>query len=202
MAIAYSVSPSSGAVGDSDYTNRVLSVSGTKASIRVEMANGANTDMEADCASGSVSMKGSSGLAALEGTKFETTVLESSGTFMPANVRVGTTWSNSQTVEMKLTEGEVAGANKIISTTAEDSKAVSEESITVPAGTYKAMKVEITRTTSTKFVSAPGGSTLPDMPPSVATSTEWWVKGIGMVKSVTITDGNTSTREAKSVSGL
>jgi hypothetical protein len=203
LTIAYGITPTTGAAGDSDYTYRITKVTGTTASISVALASGATVEMSADCASGSVAMNGSSNLgAALEGQKFKTTVLKSSGTFMPPNVSAGTTWSNSEEVEMELTDGSIAGMDKINLTTAEQSKAVSEESITVPAGTYKAMKVELTRTTTSKFIGAPAGFKLPEMPPSVSKSTEWWVKGVGMVKSVTTVDGKTSTTEAKSVSGL
>ena len=121
---------------------------------------------------------------------------------MPANAAAGTTWSNSQTIRMDSTGGPTAALGAITSTTTEQSRAVGEESVTVPAGTYDALKVEVTRTTAAKFSGTPAGVKLPEMPPSTATSTEWWVKGIGMVKMVTKSEGTTSTVEAKSVTGL
>jgi len=202
LAIAYKVSPSTGAEGDSDYTIRTLSVSGTTAKTRTEMAGGVTADMEADCASGSVELKGSSNLdAAAQGVGFKTTVLASSGTFMPSNVSAGTVWNNSETILMEFTEGASASMGPITSTTTEQSRAIGEESVTVPAGTYTAIKVELTRTITSKFSGGPKGIKLPAMPPTTVKSTEWWVKGIGMVKSVTVSEGQTSTVEAKSITG-
>ncbi|MFA5945373.1 MAG: hypothetical protein WC802_00485 [Patescibacteria group bacterium] len=197
MAIAYSVSPSTGAVGDSDYTLRTVSVKGTEATLRAELPGGASAEMTADCSSGSVALKGSSNLSsAIEGAQFKTTVLSSEGTYMPANVSAGTTWNNSETVQMDMTGGAAAGLGSITLTTKENSKAIAEESVTVPAGTYKAIKVELTRETTSKTSSGFA------IPASKATSTEWWVKGVGLVKSITKADGQTSTVEAKSVTGL
>lgn len=203
LTIAYGVTPTTGAAGDSDYKYRIASVLGTTASIQVEMAKGGTVDMTADCASGSVALKGSSDLgAALEGVKFKTTVLSSTGTYMPANVAAGSIWSNSETVKMEITgDTSAAALGPIEVTTAEQSKAIGEESVKVQAGTYTAMKVEVTRTSTSKFSGGSTGIKLPEMPPTISKSTEWWVKGIGMIKTVTITDGKTSTTEAKSVSG-
>ncbi|MDD5251159.1 MAG: hypothetical protein PHT12_00825 [Patescibacteria group bacterium] len=203
LTIAYSVTPPANTPGDADYTVRTVSVSGNKATVRTEMAGGVTADMEADCANGSVEMKGSSGLGAdVQG--FKTTVISSSGTFMPADVSAGSTWSNSKTVRMDSAGGSAAAAamGSLIMTTTEQSRAVGEESVTVPAGTYKAMKVESTQTTTSKFSATPAGTQSSEMPPSTYTSTEWLVKGIGMVKSVTKGEGGTSTTEAKSITGL
>jgi len=199
LTISYRVTPSTGATGDSDYTIRIVSVTGTTATIRTEMVGGVTADLEADCASGSVALKGSSGLdSVMEGVTFKTTVISSSGTFMPANVAAGSTWSNSETIKMEATGGSAASLGPITLTTTESSRAIGEESVRVQAGTYKAMKVELTRTITSTFA----GASAIKIPPSTSTSTEWWVKGIGMVKTITISDGETSTTEVKSVTGL
>ncbi|MBI4457974.1 hypothetical protein HY633_03365 [Candidatus Uhrbacteria bacterium] len=201
LAITYGTTPSVNA----DYTIRVISASGSTAAIRAEMAGGVAVEMQADCANGTVSMKGTLDLgAAAQGMKIKTTVVESSGTFMPASVAVGSAWSNSQTVKVEAAggPGAIAGVGPITTVTTEKSKVLGEESVTVPAGTYRALKVEVTRTTTSKFSGLPAGLKLPEMPPSTATVTEWWVKGVGMVKSVTTGQGETSTVEAKSVTGL
>src|SRR3972149_845964 len=97
LTIAYQVTPAVGAVGSSDYTISIVKVEGTTATTRAEMFNGAIAEIEADCASGSVALKGSSGLgAALEGVTFKTTVVSSSGSSMPARVKTGTTWAHSE----------------------------------------------------------------------------------------------------------
>lgn len=196
LAIAYRVTPPMKVAGDSDYTIRIVSLSGTTAAIRAEFAEGGTADMTADCASGSVALKGSSSLgAALQGVELKTTVISSSGTEMPADVKAGSTWSNTETIKMEVTGGPAASLGPITVTTKEDSRAIGEESVTVPAGTYRAMKVELKRTTTS-------AAKVAVIPPSTDTSTEWWVKGVGMIKSVTKSEDGTSTTEAKSVTGL
>ncbi|MEK9152067.1 MAG: pyridoxamine 5'-phosphate oxidase family protein, partial [Patescibacteria group bacterium] len=70
------------------------------------------------------------------------------------------------------------------------------------------IKVELTRTSTSEFSGPPPGAKLPPgmklpaMPPSTWKSTEWWVKGIGMVKTVTTGQDGTTTVVAKSVTGL
>ncbi|MFH1078207.1 MAG: hypothetical protein V1745_02925 [Patescibacteria group bacterium] len=195
LVIAYRVTPTAGAAGSSDYTIRTVSVSGSMATIRAELANGATTDMTADCADGSVALKGTSGLgAAMEGTKFKMTPVSSSGTSMPADVKANATWESTEKVQMEFTDDSTMDLGTITITTNEKSTALGEESVTVPAGTFTAMKIELKRTTSSvaKFGAIPAATD---------TTTEWWVKGIGMVKSVTVNSDGTSTVEAKSVAG-
>lgn len=208
LAITYGITSSAKASADSDYTLRVLEASGASATIRSEMSNGVTADVQVDCAAGTVAMKGAFDLgAAMEGTKVKTTVISSSGTFMPANVAVGTVWSNAQTMKVETTGGP-AGMGPITTTTEADSKAIAQENVTVPAGSYDALKVEVTRTTTMEGLAMPSGVKLPPgmkiptPPPTVTVSTEWWVKGIGMVKSVTKYKDSATTVEAKSVTGL
>lgn len=195
LAITYHTSSTAGGSGNSDYTIRTVDVVGTEATIRAEFADGATADMTADCSSGSVSLKGSSGLgAAVEGVTFKTTVATSSGTYMPADVKAGTVWNNSETIKMDMSGGPSASLGTITLTTTEESRAIGEESIAIPAGTFKAMKVEIKRTSTSvaKFGK---------IPPSTEKTTEWWAKGIGMIKSVTVSPDGTTTVEATSVKG-
>ncbi|MDD5725871.1 MAG: hypothetical protein PHC53_00460 [Patescibacteria group bacterium] len=195
MAITYHETSKTLTGANSDYTLRTVSVAGTTATVRAELASGGSADMTADCASGSVTMKGSSGLgAAVQGTTFKTTVVSSSGTFMPADVKAGSTWDSSETIRMDLTGSSAASMGPITVTTTEQSLAIGNEPVTVPAGTFTAMKVEIKRTSSS-------AAKLGKIPPSTEKSTEWWVKGVGMVKSVTIGPDGTSTIEAKLITG-
>lgn len=203
LTIAYSVTPFTEVAGDADYTISTVSVFGTKATMRTEMAGGVSADMEVDCASGSVESNGMSGLGA-DNAGFKTTVVSSSGTFMPMDAAAGSTWSNSKTTRMDPTSEAAAAANMGLLTmiTMEEGRAVGEESITVPAGAYNALRVESTHTTITKFPNMPAGMAAGEGTLSTYTSTEWLVKGIGMVKTVTKSESGISTAEAKSITGM
>lgn len=208
LAITYGITSSVKGAPPADYTLKIVDVKGTTATIRTEMANGFSADLEADCADGTVALKGSIDLGSMmQGAKVKTTVVSSSGTFMPNNVAIGSVWDSAQTVKVEMT-GAPQGMGPVTTTTKSESKAVANEKVTVPAGTYDALKVEVTRTTSTEGmtmpegVKLPPGMKMPTIPPVVTTSTEWWVKGVGMVKTVTESKGYSSTVEAKSITGL
>lgn len=201
LTIAYSVTPFTKVAGDADYTISTVSVFGNKATMRTEMAGGVSADMEVDCASGSVESNGMSGLGA-DNTGFKMTVVSSSGTFMPMDAAAGSTWSNSKTTRMDPTGEAAAGMGSLTMITTEESQAVGEESITVPAGTYNALRVESTHTTTTKFSNMPAGMAVGEGTPSTYTFTEWLVKGIGVVKTVTKSESGISTTEARSITGL
>ncbi len=191
LTIAYSVTPFTKTAGDADYTTSIISVSGNTVVSRTEMAGGVTSNMKLDCVDHSV--------ASTDGQDFKMKIVSSSGTFMPPNLKAGSTWSNSQTgkLESNSDAAKAAGMSELTITTTEDSRAVAEESVTVKAGTYKAIKVELTRTSISQF----SGRAENNPTPSTSTSVEWWVKGIGMVKSVTTGQSGTSTIEAKSISG-
>ena len=191
LTIAYSVTPFQQTAGDSDYTTNIVGVSGNTVTARTEMAGGITSNVKVNCLDHSV--------ISTDGQDFKMTVVSSSGTFMPSDVKAGSTWSNAQTVQLESTSDAAvaAGMGVFTITTTEQSRAVADESVTIKAGTYKAVKVEVTRTSTNEFT----GSAANKTPPSPSTSVEWWVKGIGMVKSITTGEGSTSTIEAKSITG-
>ena len=208
LTITYTVTPP--VPGDSDHTMRIEKVTGNTASIHTEM-DGGTTDLEAECANGSIVMKGSldSGPAG-QGTKYKATVVAPTGIFMPADARVGSTWKNSGTLKMEPISGTASDSDPgaFLVTSTEQGRAVSEESVTVPAGTFQALKVELTTTSIMDFSNSPAYKDLPPemKPPSTLeqtwTSTEWWVKGVGMVKTTTKREDRSATTVAKSITGL
>lgn len=191
LTIAYSVTPFTKIAGDADYTTSIVGVSGNTVSAHTEMAGGITSNVNVDCKNHSV--------ISTDGQDFKMTTVSSSGTFMPSDMKAGSTWSNEQTVQLESSSdaAAAAGMGVFTITTTEQSHAVAEESITIKAGTYKTVKVEATRVSTNQFT----GSAANKTPPSTSTSVEWWVKGIGMVKSITTGQGSTSTIEAKSITG-
>ena len=203
LAITYGATAMPNNVTIPDYTLRIASVTGTTAAIRVDMSGGIGSDMTADCVNGSIVVKGTFdlGTAMQETTKIKTTTVSQSGTYFPADAAIGSTWSNEQTVRVEMTDSPIANMGPLTSSTTATSKAIANEKVSVPAGTFDALKVEVTRVTTASFAGIPGKAKPPSIPPQTSTSTEWWAKGIGLVKSVTADQGTTMTVEAKSVIG-
>ena len=132
---------------------------------------------------------------------------EVSGELMPKDIKVGSTWTNKYIISyhyggLNLPK-EFEGYEMAITTT---NKVLSEEKVTVPAGSYQALKVE---STNTADISMPNinlqipeaarsrmqGTDLSKLLNQKAiTSTsvtmyEWWVKNIGLVKIASASGG-------------
>jgi len=120
----------------------------------------------------------------LNGT-FETT--DTAGVTFPLHISAGDTWTQSFTIhgEMGLTG---AGLSSTADGTVSQSyTAVGMESVTVPAGTFEAMRVEAILHFDLQVV-LEGGITAP-MAFDLQT-TNWWVPGVGWVKSDSATSGD------------
>lgn len=123
---------------------------------------------------------------------FETTAL--SGVTIPATINAGDTWSQSLTLEGTQTINGTSfpASNQLTS----DCKAIGIESVTVEAGTFDAMRVECQTTMNISITmgDAPVQSTL-----NLA-GTNWYVEGVGLVKTLTTGMGFDSTTELISYS--
>jgi len=110
--------------------------------------------------------------------RIETEKIE--GVLMPEGLRDGSTWTSSYVMKMTPEDGSLPAYARMSSEVSVVNTVVGEETITVPAGTFNALKVESVSTTITAMTGLPVS-----VPPSETTVTEyeWWVKGVGMVKS-------------------
>ncbi|GIW25610.1 hypothetical protein [Meiothermus sp.] len=107
--------------------------------------------------------------------KFKTR--KASGVLLPQNLRVGSSWSYSYEVSGEAQQGNLTiELEQSIHTT---SKAVGQESVSVPAGRFMALKVESTQTI--RGTMKMGGRSSP-MNLSVK-STSWYAPNVGLVKS-------------------
>lgn len=130
-----------------------------------------------------------------EGLNAQLNTTAVTGVTIPANLSVGSSWTQSMNVEgeMVIGEGMTGTATGSVAFAA---NAVGTESVTTPAGTFDAIKVEIQQdfnvTANLSGVSMPVTFS--------GTTTSWYAPGVGMVKSVITEDlmGSTSTIELQS----
>ena len=96
----------------------------------------------------------------------------SSGEFLPVHISPGNTWASEFNVKISPAEGSAPdkfGSDAPIRVPVKIVRiAIGVERVTVPAGTFEAMKIK----TSTSFNGVPAMH-----------GTEWWVKEVGMVKA-------------------
>ena len=149
---------------------------------------------EFTCDSSGIHANGQLDLAtALGGAQFSYQTDSVDGPFLPANMSVGTNWETTYNVTVHTSNSVLAARidGKHQSTNIKSS-VIGEEDVTVPAGTYHALKVKMDITINSELIGTP-----------VQTTTEtWFVKNIGMVKSVSTSNGVESTTEATAVTGF
>lgn len=113
------------------------------------------------------------------------------GYLMPANFGPGEQWVTSYDITMTPEGGNfpMGQFGKMKSSMVMTSDVLDHETVTVPAGTYDALKVKVVTTTTTEIPNMPG-----NVPPT-ETQTEsyqWWARGVGLVKMES-GDGSTVT---------
>jgi len=189
----YAISYSSQSGGSRiNYTMTVGGVSEESAQISFAFVNPAVTvNQELGCQAGSILAKTYLDMSsALGGADLKVETKNASGDIMPAELQVGTSWNNR--FETTLTPGpkfpaKIGPMTAVIDVT---NRVVGEERVTVPAGTFTALKVEVN---STQTINIPN---VPAQPPQTSTGYQWWVKGVGLVKQ---TSGKSVT-EATAIS--
>ncbi|MDP3794013.1 MAG: hypothetical protein Q8R07_04670 [Candidatus Uhrbacteria bacterium] len=177
----------------SSYTLSATTLSATKVKLKANFGS-IVTEQILNCADGHLTAEGFLDIAsATQGKNIKTETKKMSGEVAPKDMKVGTEWETGYEISIKGTDiGDTS--SKIIS----KNKVVSEESVTVPAGTFTALKVS---TVTDMVMEIPE---LGSFPVNGLTSTSWYVKDVGMVKSVThglsAGEGDTSVTEATKVS--
>ncbi|MEZ4769001.1 MAG: hypothetical protein R2844_11325 [Caldilineales bacterium] len=182
--------------GASTYTRSVTNVSDNGFTL-THTTSGSSTPLRIDytCDDGGLVSGTLAGLPSMAGFSLEVTSFTGTN-FPPADQwEVGASWSATYTVEGTGTvEGIDVALNGEITTVYE---IVGEESVDVPAGTFDAYKVDSTRTQRLNM--SMGGTSMP-LEVSISSS-DWYVEGVGQVKSVTYGDF-ASTTELVSYAGL
>lgn len=193
-------SPVDGSPQTSNYSWKVTGATANTVDLAIHFEAGdINSQQTLRCENGSLEASSYVDVNAGSGRQaYRVETRNASGTYLPNNLRVGSEWT--QTFDIVMTPAAdavdpVLGA--LNGTVTIRRKALSEESITVPAGTYTALKVE--SRTSLDFGSVAG---MPSGSSGAAdvVSTEWWVKNVGLVKTqATLGASFTATSEATRV---
>ncbi len=122
--------------------------------------------------------------------------ISSSGQFLPKDIHVGSEWSDAYQAEMTNDsfEAQKLGMSKTYMDTTSKNTVIGEESVIVPAGTFTALKVKSVNTVAVKLK-----ANSPGMPGEITTY-NYFVKGKGLVKTITTQGGITIGMEATSIS--
>jgi len=179
------------------YTMRITEVNTSRAKMEVEFTGGLRSTQDMSCADGV--LRTSAYLDLSGGRSVSARTISSSGEYLPRDLRVGSAWSQTFNLEMRPTVGEGMEAMPNMNALATiNHQALREESVTVPSGTYTAIVVK--SSTSMRLDVAGSGATAGDLPPMEFESLGYWVRGVGLVKSVAQMGGGfTATSEAETI---
>lgn len=167
---------------NSRFNWEVTALTPEKATLRYTFDRGLTMDSDIFCGTDGLLIKSYLNMgSALAGGSVNAKTISSSGHFLPSDLRVGSTWTSTYQVE---TENTNPDAVRLGMRTSQmdlkiENKALGEESVTVPAGTFTALKIEAKNTMKMKL-----GPNLPAVN-STFTTYSYFVRGKGMVKSVT-----------------
>jgi hypothetical protein len=168
---------------------KVESVNGNKATVAIAWRRDKSeppkkVQMEVDCNGGAISLDFTRLGENREGTDVK--FVRHSGSFLPPapKLKAGYTWNTTETVEM----ANPPKTKPLVLDIRTRHKVEGTESVTVPAGTFEALKITAENEISTPIPEAnrndgnARSATMPGMT-THTTSTYWLVKGIGMVKA-------------------
>jgi len=183
------------------YSSTITDATKDSATLEYEFGAGsASTSkitVQMTCADGHLRALGQADFSSLLGqnTQFTSETKNTSGDLLPKDLAVGSEWSGSFESEATINNPQMIkmGMGKMEIASDLTHKAVAEEQVTVPAGTYTAIKVE----TTTKITTTMSANAKPAM--TTTQTTEWWVKDVGLVKTVAGSGTSQYTTEAVSV---
>ncbi len=186
-----------GSPGEDHYTVRVTESSADGAKVVTHFdTSGIEVSQQLRCHNGAVAATSyvdmSSARSGSQSFQAETRSVD--GDYLPADLRVGSEWDTRFAIVLH-PQGATASAlgRDIEATVTMHHKVAGEERVTVPAGSYQALKV-----VSQTSVDMRGGIAAGAMP--TFTTTEWWVRDVGLVKGTTsFGSGIAATTEAERV---
>ena len=189
---SWSYASSGNNLGAYTYTWTVASVSDTGFSTRDQYSTGVNAVIKWKCHDGNLAAldAGSNSLILTTSkVKVTSTSIAAEGYNVPTSFETGKTWSEKLTIGSEITSGTRVVNSQIVEQF--NCSAAGADSVTVPAGTFNAVK---TTCAETMIVSAlMQGTAVPAGTTVNVSITDWYAKGVGLVKSVRT--GSTSGTE-------
>ena len=168
------------------YTLKVTDGAGDSVKLNLDFAGGTHSEQQYRCENGNLKSLGFVDLASLAQNGRATVETKSvDGYVLPRDIRVGSNWTTKFAVSMSIpVQTADSEPMKVDAEITIRQSVIGEERVTVPAGTFTALKVSSETFVKTSIPGQPALSGGGDDTPMV-TATEWWVKGKGLVKSVT-----------------
>lgn len=167
--------------GASTYTETITNVGPDSFTMTTQLGN-LTKNAKWDCKSdGLIELQPGGGAAMLSttsGMQADFTVTKSSGVTLPLKISAGDAWTYSLDFTSQITLNNSSGQAQ--GTTNYQLKALGNESVTVPAGTFNAMKLQITTTFNMQMNMQ--GANIPFT--LTANTTAWYAPNVGMVKQI------------------
>ena len=194
----WSYSSRGSVLGPYTYTSTVADVSDTGFTVNdlTSLGGGTSSLVKWNCQDGNLAAldSGSDSLSvSTSKVKITSTSITADGYNVPNTFAAGTTWTEKVTVIGTVQSGTRTMDSQIAATL--NCSAAGAESITVPAGTFDTVKSSCTETIGvSEIVKA---TPIPAGVPSNLDITNWYAKGVGLVKSVRVNNsaGGTTTVE-------
>ncbi|MFA5935357.1 MAG: hypothetical protein WC787_00660 [Patescibacteria group bacterium] len=143
------------------------------------------------CENGAIKSTGYFDIAqAFTGMEMSFDTISMEGEILPSDLAIGRAWNLATEVEIHTTNAQMKAmldGRRQKSNIA--SKVIGEETVTVPAGTFNALKIEQTITMESAVMGAH----------STTTANAWYVKDVGLVKSDSTFGTTVSTMEAMEI---
>jgi hypothetical protein len=195
---SWSYSSRGSVLGDYTFTRKVADVSDSGFTINdlTSLGGGTSSSVKWNCQNGNLAAL-DSGAGSLSvsssNVKITSTSVTADGYNVPNTFNTGTAWAEKVTVIGKVESGNQTMDSQIVSDL--NCNAAGAESIQVPAGKFDTVKASCTETVGVSELLQ--GTPTPAGVPSTLDITNWYAKGVGLVKSVRVnnTTGNTTTVE-------
>lgn len=166
----------------SNFHWEVSEVTADHATLKYTFSHGLSMDSEISCGPDGLLAKSYLNMGSLmAGSNVKAKTISSSGQFLPRDLSIGSQWTSTYEVETENDSPDAARLGMRVShmTLQTESKALGEESVTVPAGTFTAIKVETKNTMKMKL-----SPTMPEVK-SNFTTYSYFARGKGLIKSQT-----------------